>query len=592
MEQKWFELHDERRRKLEGSVWIPLRAINTIEEVGKTGHLGYRCEFYGVGSLAISIKQKVPTEKLGWMDVGISNNHSGRVEHKKYIPCDVYQDYGGKFSGVHLILDQRGNSLEQHEWHLHQDFVITLGLRREKDSWVRIDEGYMEIAKLTRTRYGSPRILEVRASHLKDYLCARGMRLYVTSYRSRVAVLNDAMHITWAENPYSQVNDTDRWEGRVLEIHEGGVGYGAKTAVFHVARTDVDVEEDVPAFHLPTDEQVKTHSWTKEHTGRKLYRVSGELWRNEWIEPAAKSPIIRIDKVPPTVFFITNSEGKKESEGTLIIGSRWLWFRPEVISALAHRRGGFLSWSTRDTGGVGCSPDYGVHFGLNSIGLVNVYAKDIGQLPEWQQKIWSGYNIGPEGKVSEELLSFQMKAEPAATLAPEPFLSKGLATLDQLFKDKLGVRLLMHHEEFPHVISRAHRFRATDKEGLFSLAKDLARLTADSFDTNAIQKLAKPPRDERWGSLKSLEHLLATQVDPGIARAIIGPLVGIYELRHADAHLPRSDHEEALCLVRVDRSSPYVLQGYQLLDACVKSIYSIIGIVNKWAVNTTDRPLP
>jgi hypothetical protein len=581
MDQMWFELHDERRRKLEGSVWIPLRAINTIEEMGVIGHLGYKSEFYGVGTLAILTSKKLLAEKLGWMDVGISHNHCGRVEGKKYIPCDIYQDFGAKLSGVHLVLDQRGNSLEQPEWHLHQDLILTLGLRREKDTWVRIDEGYMEVAKLTRTDKGSPRLLAVRASHLKDYLCARGMRLYVTSYRSRVAVLDDAKRIRWLENPFVQVKGSERWEGRVSEIHEGGMGYGAKTAVFHAARTDVDVEEDVPSFDVPGDEQVKTDAWTEEHTGCKLYRVSGELWRNEWVEPADRSPIVRRDVVPPTVFFITDSEGKKESERTLIRGSRWLLFRPEVICALVHRRGGFLNWYTRDTGTVGCSPGYGVHFGVNSIGLVNVYAKDIGQLPEWQQKMWAGYNIGPEGKVSEELLSSQMRAEPATTLAPEPFLNKGLVALDALFKGKFGVRLLRHNEEFPQVISRAHRFRATDKEGFFSLAKDLARLTADSFDINAIQKLAKPPKGEKWGSLKSVESLLATQVAPQLARQIMSPLVGIYELPHADAHLPGRDYEEALGLVSINRDTPKVMQGYQLLDACVRSIYSIIKVIEK-----------
>lgn len=145
------------------------------------------------------------------------------------------------------------------------------------------------------------------------------MRLYVTSYRDRVEVLEDVSHITWAQNPNRESSSTDRWEGRVSAIHEGGMGYGEKTAVFHVARTDVDVEEDVPSFDLPTDSQVSTGSWTKEHTGRKLYRIEGEFWRTEWIEPAAKSPIVRGDKLPPTVFFITNSESKKESEETLVI---------------------------------------------------------------------------------------------------------------------------------------------------------------------------------------------------------------------------------------------------------------------------------
>jgi hypothetical protein len=246
---------------------------------------------------------------------------------------------------------------------------------------------------------------------------------------------------------------------------------GEKTAVFHIARTDVDPEEDVPVFGLPTDDNVTSKSWTKEHSGRKLYRVEGELWRTEWIEPASQSPIVRGDELPPSVFFITDAEGKQENRKTLVAGRRWLWFRPEVMPALAHRRGGSLHWYTRDTGSVGCSPDYSVHFGVNTLGLINVYAKDIALLPEWQQKVWSGYNVSPEGKVSEELLASQMKADPANTHAPEEFLAKGLSRLNDLAKAKLGITIIRQHDQIPDLIAHAHRFRATDKEGLFALSR-------------------------------------------------------------------------------------------------------------------------
>ncbi len=381
MNQDWFEMPEIRRRKLANAVWIPLRAICQIEEIGKYGYAGYKSEFYGVGTLAVPIDNRVEAEKLRWTDVGISHQHSGFVEDGKYIPSDTYQDYHSKLSGLHLVLDQRGNSTENSEWHLHQDFVITLGLKREADIWVRPDEDYIEVVKLSKKQDGSPYLLEVRASYLRDYLCARGMALYVTSYRDRKKVFEDASHISWPQNPMRESNDNDRWEGRLLEIHEGGMPYGGKTAVFHVARTDVDTEEDVPVFGLPTDDKMTSKSWTKEDTGRKLYLVDGELWRTEWIEPASQSPIVRGDEVAPTVFFITDAEGKQENKEALVAGGRWLWFRPEVICTLAHRRGGSLRWHTRDTGSVGCSPDYSVHFGVNSHGLVNVYAKDIALLP-------------------------------------------------------------------------------------------------------------------------------------------------------------------------------------------------------------------
>jgi len=91
--------------------------------------------------------------------------------------------------------------------------------------------------------------------------------------------------------------------------------------------------------------------------------------------PAHISPRVRDDKTQPTIFFIVNEQGEKENRDTFAKGGKWLWFKPDKIMALAHRQGGCLSWYTKDTGSVRCSPDYDVHFGTNSLGLVNVYAK-------------------------------------------------------------------------------------------------------------------------------------------------------------------------------------------------------------------------
>jgi hypothetical protein len=370
-----------------------------------------------------------------------------------------------------------------------------------------------------------------------------------------------------------------------MAIHEGGMPYGEKISVFHLARTDVDSEEDVPVFGLPTNDNVTSQSWTEKYTGKKLYRVTGKLWRTEWVEPSSQSPIVRGDKVAPTVFFITDATGSLENRETLLAGGRWLWFRPGVMPALAHRRGGLLQWYTRDTGGIGCSPDHIIHFGVNSIGLINVYAKDIAFLPDWQQKVWAGYNVSPEGKVSEELLASQIDASPADTQAPEDFLARSLSELQRLAETELGIILIRPHDQVPDLIRRAHRFRATDKDGLFALAKDLARLTAHSIDASALQKLAAPPKGMKWGSLKSLENVLATKISADRARTILGPLVGIYELRLADAHLSSGELSHALNLVKLDQGAPYVTQGYQLLHACVSSIYEICKVIENWNNN-------
>jgi hypothetical protein len=127
---------------------------------------------------------------------------------------------------------------------------------------------------------------------------------------------------------------------------------------------------------------------------------------------------------------------------------------------------------------------------------------------------------------------------------------------------------------------------ASHQAGFFALAKDLARLTADSIDAAAIQNFVAPPKGERWGSLKSLEKLLAEKTGGQKARDLLTPLVGIYELRNADAHLAGSNIDDAFSMVCVDRSQPIVFQGFQLLDSCVSSLWAILEVLGEFPDNT------
>lgn len=581
MDQVWFELGDVRKRRLEGSVWIPLRTIHSKMTSGKSGHIGYQEEFFGAGSIAVFGKHRREAESLGWTDIGISHEHTGCIQDGRYVPSDAYESCEGIQIGMHLVLEHRVNRDELREWHLHQDLVLAFGLKREGDTWLAPNEGYIEVARLHRDQTKKPYLIEIRAEYLKDYLCARDMALYVTSYWKREEVVASAEHVTWPENPFRESRGGDCWEGSIIPIHEGGHPFGAETAVFHVSRTDVKSHEDVPTFGISDNDSIATRSWTKIPKGQKVFRIQGELWRNEWVEPGAQSPRIRWDELPPSVFFISDAAGKQESKTTLAGGGRWLWFRPDVVMALAHRRGGGLHWYTRDTGAVRCSPDYDVHFGINAVGLVNVYAKDISLLPDWQQRIWAGHNVGPEGGVSDELLASQMKADPAETQAPEDFLERGLVLLNEAASKTHGIEFVREHEHRKHLLSVAHRFRAVDQAGFFSLAKDLARLTADSFDSVAMQQIVSPPKGTQWRSLKSLENLVALHTGAESAHQLVGPLFGIYELRHPDAHLPSSNLSEAYRLADVDQSRPLVFQAYQMLNTCVATLWSLAEILEQ-----------
>jgi len=576
MDYSWFEMRDVRKLRLDAAVWIPLRASKFLKQSGTLGHLGYCEEFFGVGSIAVPLAQRSAAEVLGWSDVGIGHDHRSYVEGGNYVTADTYHSHRGELTGFALVLQQRGNGQDQQEWHLHQDLVIALELRREGDAWVAMNEGYTEVARLRRDSEGQPILVEVRAEYLKDYLRAREMALYVNSYRSRVLVVPSETEVDWKDAPPREKSRLDRWQGRAWDIHEGGwMAYGEEMAVFHSGRLDLDPVEDVPNLGPFGEGEFENDSWTVRQRGKRLTRVEGEYWRSEWIEPADKSPRVRGDDVPSSVLFIVDAAGSRNLSESLKDAGRWLWFRPEVMMALAHRRGGGLSWHTRDTGTVQCAPQHGVHFGVNDLGLVTVYAKDVALLPEWQQRIWASYNVSPDGGVSQELMASQVRAVPADTISPESRLPAAIAALVRISTEKFGFSLMQNHRSVAEILRVVHRFRAVDRSGLFALAKDVARVIVDDIDAAALQRLVPPPKGTKWGSLKSLENVAALQLGANKARETLSPIVGAYELRHADAHLPGSEVDEHLLLAKVDQSAPPVVQGFQLLDGVTDALDTI-----------------
>ncbi|NOU19714.1 MAG: hypothetical protein HOO91_19325 [Bacteroidales bacterium] len=575
-------MQDLRKRKLDNSVWIPLRAEKEIRNSVSFGKVDYCEEFIGYGSIMVFVDKESFAEKLSWTDIGIRPTHGCSFLDNVYNQADIYN--GADFQGIHLVLNQSfDNNFESNEWHLHQDLVISLGLKREGDIWLCPKEGYVEVAKLERDDEGNPKLLEIRNQFLKDYLCSRECGLYVTSYFSRDKIYNDTSILSWKEESKRVEEGKNIWECRVLEIHEGGFPFGEKIAVSHVGRIDIDENEDVPDMtSFPTDANVKAGFYEKSFEGKKLYRIMAELWKYDWINPAKISPIVLGDEQPIDIFYIVDAEGNKESGSSLTKGGKWLWFKPELISTLLSKRGSFLKWYTRDTGCVSCAPDGGIHFGMNDLGLITIYAKDIGNLPMWQQQIWAGFNISPEGGISKELHASQVKVEPASTLAPEAFIERVIKEINEEAKKQLNIHFFRGHNSISDIILSINRFRAVDEKGLFSLAKDIARIIVDDMDTESIQKIATPPKNTKWGSLKSIENFLALKIPLETAREILSPFVGVYELRHGDAHLPSRDIENSFDLIKIDRNLPNVIQGYQMIFACVDNLHVILRILERW----------
>jgi hypothetical protein len=167
-------------------------------------------------------------------------------------------------------------------------------------------------------------------------------------------------------------------------------------------------------------------------------------------------------------------------------------------------------------------------------------------------------------------------AEPADTYAPKAAFADGLHAINKAFVQLHGSPLFREHDTTQEILKRVHWFRAVEPGGLLALAKDVARLTADSIDISFLRKVApQQPEGKSWGSLKLTENYPMLLVGAGAARSIMSPLVGVYELRLGDAHLPSEKLQEAFALPPIDMASLPLVQGFQLLPGTVGGLQAI-----------------
>ncbi len=569
--KEWFEMKELRKRDTNRSAWIPLHAAWSQLE-GKCWEAGCVEEHFSCTAIVVPTEQEESARALGWGD---RPHGSARpdIDDGEYTRANIYRRRSDTVTGELVVLTQEPTSDGVPEWHLDQELVLALRLHREGDSWVSAEEDFEEVVRLRRGSDRRPSLIEIRAPHFKDYLAARGCGAVLISYRSRTAVAASHPSFAWTNESAKQPFGGGVWEGHVRETHTDGSPFGSQTAVFQMSREGDELAEDSPSIAIG-DAGVTTKSWKAGNSGPKVFFARGEYWRTEWISPGTASPRVRGDRVEPTVEFVVDASGAREHGDSLCAGARWLFFNPRIVRALLSRRGGRLVWFSHDTGGVGLESHGAVHFGVNELGLVNVFTKDVGSMPEHAQRIWASENALPEGGVSRELIMAQMKCSPASTTAPEEQLATALANLNTISEAQLKGPLLRQHDKTQELLRDTHRFQCLDREGLFFLCKQLNRLITERLDVGLLRRMIPSPAGlDKAGSLRLLEAALKGKVpDP---RALLAPLAGIYDLRHADAHLPGSDYTDALRLVGLDLSKPWIVTGARTIEIAAAAVQSV-----------------
>lgn len=571
MNKEWFEMNDLKKHSFNNKVWIPLYAQYKPLQKGDFRIEGFCEEYFGCHSIIISSDKKEIAQNLYWSDViGGFGDKPWFDENNKIHSSIKFESRG--IEGINIVLVQYFEIEHGKDVHINQDIILGLRLKRVGDSWICPEEDYVEVIRMKRDEENKPVLIEIKAEFLKDYLCAANSSLILLTYQSRQAIEESFDYLDWSEEK-KEKKENFSWTGRFIDAYEGDFPFNGEARIIHAGRTDTDYSEDIPVYGAETNENTWSKSWTAKPTGRKLVRAMGEIWKKEWIEPAVKSPRVRRDELVSKLEFIVDNEGNTETSETLVLGdSRWLWFHPNVINDLLKKPMGVLSWHTENTGTVGGAWNRSVHFGVNSIGLINVYMEDIGNLDEIDKKVWARHNISPEGGVSAELLSSQMQSIPAKTDSPEQGFFQIIQEIQKVSKSRLGQELFKKHDFEEGANKRIHRFQATTIEGLFLLCKEITRFLIERIDMDFLKTLKT--EKENLGTLKRLENILTELGYDG--RQIMGILVGVYDLRLTDAHLPSKEKtEDALKLVGIDYDELKLNSGKELIRNVNNSLIEI-----------------
>lgn len=565
MNKEWVLLQKETRRTFSKSTWVPLRA-SCNDENGPSTQIGYVGDFFACGSVAFPPEHRERAEHLSWSDIGIGHSvQPYAYEDGYYASIEQYQYNDKEPIGVELVFEHPQPIVGGRLWILNPDLVVALGLIKEGETWVRPEENFVVVAREVLDDEGSHRLIEIKREFLMDYLAARGLSLRITSYRQRVEHVASKECSDYASlEEIQEQRDNGRFELRINNLNDI---FGGTWAVFRAWRTDVDEEEDAPVMGPEHDDNTDFASSEGTRSGFEGVRVEGEFWRDEWIEHQGRSLRVRGDANDSLPHFIVETDGTRVASAELNdedVG-RWLWFRSSIVGVLMGHRGFLIKWYTAQTGGLCSTSGHSTHFGINAADLVTVYARDVARLPAWEQHVWAAHNIVPEGKVSEELLASQVRAQPASTHAPEEKLFGVMRMLEASFQEQFGISLFTHDIDDQAAQQQVSRFLSTDQASLLRLAKEIVRVFSDRLNVRELRTIATHADKEKFGSNKLLQDILSQKVGPEKAREVFGPIVGAYDMRIGDAHPTGSKIGDAMELAGIDKEASYLRQGERLI---------------------------
>ena len=180
-----------------------------------------------------------------------------------------------------------------------------------------------------------------------------------------------------------------------------------------------------------------------------------------------------------------------------------------------------------------------IDVGINSVGLVNAFARDLAKQSQAEQQYWSSFSCLPSGEICEELFQTRMQQNPPRPSGTVDLVSAAIKALNSSYTSRFGEQV--HAAVYPDrkVLARLGVGPLEENwEELAELAKDLYAWVVEGLRISSLRKPLASSYENDWKQIKLIETLASVALGCAEAdvEAIGGPLRGLNTLRVKHAH--------------------------------------------------------
>jgi len=570
--KNWLLMNDIKNVNITDKSWITVLAYIEERNDINPGYDGYQRQYDCINSIIIKKNEIKKLPLLLRNTVIQSADNRPSAYDRTYERIEEFSDYQSKITGEYFIYKRNHPLNQKREICISQDLIFALDLFNIGDNYYDPHFNDELVIRIDNDDKKETYKVDIRKDYLLDYLSARNMSLLVDRYFERQV---DTINNLYDDNIQEEVTDYS-YALFASKTLPNGMRPGDSALVMKVSYKDVDYNEDIPEYDEARDTQVEQSEIKYEGEGINHYLA--EFRRIYVLHNNGISIKIRRDKVKLNYKYYVDNTNKKVLSDKLITKIQFLWFKPDIIKILLQGKYCTLRWFTRDTCQIGNIENH-IWFGVNKLGLINVFAKDIIELPEYYQNKWFSYNCPPNGGVSQELLMSQIEASPANTKPSEYLLKISLQEINNAFLDIYSKPIFKEATEAVDLDKQINRFQSISQDDCFALCKNINRFIIERFNNDVLIELSSD-MEKRTGSLKRLEHILSKK-DAGASK-IISPLFIIYDMRIIDAHyteVSAKDIFKRFDIEITETEENYIMIAEYIIYQVAKCLHEISEII-------------